>query len=377
MKAAFCLSVLLVAVLSLAPSFADAADVPGFRATYESLSQDELVSLLGESYVGMLSREVLETAGINASGEDSPIDVSKAVFSDADFGLDYASSSRDGIDGKSMGVSAHYSFYLDYSFSLECEIDADGADAFDEGVCGSVFGFEEYLDGDVIRIRGEVSIAADTDMRDTAVRQSYDRDVCAVDSTTLIGTFSCVFHMAAETVHGGIPGEVEIIGHKDVGVVTVVDYIYRSEPDNVRLGDEVFCIWTSREDAADVKVEFEGLGSRTYVRDVGECESGTSHGAVSRLFFFDASKDGSIDDYSDAVSKGIGEFVRGETVYTRLSDDGLDPFREPIRETAGIWLPVASLVGAFAFIFIAIRCMHEGMFRYRRRGSPSTRPCAG
>ena len=376
MKASICLSVALVAVLLLSPSAVDAADVPGFRATYEDLSQEELVSLLGETYVGMVSREVLETAGINAS-EDSPIDVSKTVFSDADYGLDYASSFRDGNDGKSMGVSAHYSFYLDYSFSLACVVGSGGFDAFDEDVCGGAFGFEEYLDGDVVRIRGEVSIAADTDMRDTVVRQSYDQDLCAVDSTTLIGTFSCVFHMAVETVHGGIPGEVEIVGHKDVGVVTVVDYIYRSEPDEVRIGDEVFCIWTSREDSADVKVEFEGLESRTYVRDVGDCESGTSHGAVSALFFFDASRDGRIDDYSDAVSKGIGEFVRGETVYTRLSDDGLDPFREPIREAAGIWIPVASLLGALAFIFIAIRCMHEGMFRYRRREIPSIRPCAG
>ena len=377
MKALLCLSAVLVAVLLLAPSSVDAADVPGFRATYEGLSQDEFVSLLGETYVGMVSREALETVGINASGEDSPIDVSRTVFSDADFGLDYVSSFRDGIDGKSVGVSAHYSFYLDYSFVLECVIDSDGFDAFDEDVCGGAFGFEEYSEGDIISIRGEVSIAAGTDMRDTVVRQSYDRDLCAVDSTTLIGAFSCVFHMTAETVHGGIPGEVEIIGHKDVGVVTVVDYIYRSEPEDVKLGDEVFCIWTSREDSADIRAEFEGLESRTYVRDVGECESGTSHGAVSRLFFFDASNDGNVDDYSDAVSKGIGEFVRGETVYTRLSDDGLDPFREPIMETAGIWLPVASLVGAFAFIFIAIRCMHEGMFRYRRRGSPWIRPCAG
>ncbi|MBO4569170.1 MAG: hypothetical protein J5674_04320 [Candidatus Methanomethylophilaceae archaeon] len=251
---------MIFAVLMLVVPVAQSdADVPGFRATYEDLSQEELVSLLGDVYVEMASREVLETIGMNVSGEGSPFDVSRMIISGTDFGLDYTSSLHEGVDGRSLNVSAHYSFYLDFDFELEAVAESDGYDAFDEGVCGLVFGFEELSEGDRIRMKGTVSIVAEDDMRDTAVRQSYDRDVCALDSTTLIGTFSCVFRIVVETVHEGVHGEVEAFGHKDVGAVTVVDYIYRADAEDVRPGAEVFCIWTSREDSADVRIEFEGM----------------------------------------------------------------------------------------------------------------------
>ena len=98
---------------------------------------------------------------------------------------------------------------------------------------------------------------------------------------------------------------------------------------------------------------------------------------MSDAFFYDATDAKAVDDYLDAVSKGISEFVRGETVHARLSDDGLDPFQEPVRESAGLWTPVMSLIGAAILIFIAVRCMHDGMFRHRRPASPSSRLCAG
>ncbi len=375
MKLAIALTVLFAAFLLLSPVPDADADVPGFRATYEGMSQEELVSLLGDVYVGMLSLEVLEAAGLNVSGEDSPFDASQMRFSNTDFGLDYTSKLHEGADGRSMDVSAHYSFYLDFEFEMEAVADSDGCDAFDEEVCGEAFGFEEMSEGDSVRLKGTVGIVAEDDMRDTVIRQAYDRDVCAVDSTTLIGTFSCVFRIEAETVHEGVRGAVEIFGHKDVGAVTVVDYIYRSDSEDVTPGTEVFCIWTSREDSADVRIEFEGERSHVYVRDVGDCESGVSHGAASGQFFYDASGIVAVDGYYDAVSGGISEFVRGETVHARLSDDGLDPFREPVRESAGLWTPAMSLIGAVILIFIAVRCMHDGRFRYRRPAPLSSRPC--
>ncbi len=356
-------AILLVIVLAMTLVPASQTDATSdFRVSYESIPQDELGELLGEGYLDSMNRYVLETVGINVSGDDHPEIESEA--SNISFGLDLNSDDITAKDAAKKQMETKYTYYLEYDLSVTITPDGSGYDAFDESVTGNAFPFEEYSSDDTGKITGHVRLKIDVDTRETATKQQY-ADVYAINSSTMIRTTAGLVDLKASFVHNGLSSNTIINGKWDVRSVTVSDFIYPDEDEGIRPGDEVYCRWSSREDSADVSVRFQSeRGNHEYIRDIGDCSSGTSHGAVPDSFFQNASETAVIDSYKDSISGPLKEFSRGELSSEYMRDDGLDPYAAPELVQIGLWQPVMSLIAAAVFILIAISKMHEGMFRY-------------
>ncbi len=357
-------AVLLVLVVALALVPASQADADSdFKVSYDSIPQDEMKGLLGDGFLDMTHRYVLETVGINLSGDGCP--ETEATASNIRFSLDITTDdgSETGIQKKQM--ETFYTYNLEYDLSMKLEADGSGYAAFDEEVTDGTFPFVEYSSDDTGTITGHITLKIDVDLRETASAQNYDPSVFAITSSTMIRTTFGFVDLHASFVHDKIVSYADIYGIWDTRSVTVSDFIYPDEDEGVKPGDEVYCRWSSREDSADVNIDFTaGHGTYRYIRDIGECTSGTSHGAVPDSFFQKDSTETTVDSYMDAVSRPLEEFSRGELAGEYMRDDGLDPYYEPERIEEGMWQPAMSLIAAAIFIFIAVAKMHEGVFRY-------------
>ncbi len=353
--------VLVVLAVALVP-FSQSDGASDFKASYDSITEEELDELLGAGYMGSINRYVLETAGINASGSGCPL--GNAETGDIRFGLQI-DGDRDSVsdsDRKQMETS--YAYYLEYDMVLSFKANSSGYDAFNEEITGDAFRFESYSANDSGTISGHVRLTIDVDMRETASRQA-DGNVYAINSSTVIRTSCGVIDLEASFQHEYTPCRAEIDGRWDTRSVTVSDFIYPDEENGIEPGDEVYCRWSSREDSADVSIRFQTDGGTfDHVRDIGECTSGTSHGAVPDSFFQNVSEVAEVEDYPDSVSAALKEFARGELAGEYMRDDGLDPFKEPERIEEGIWQPAMSLIAAAIFVVMAVAKMHEGVFRY-------------
>ncbi len=355
--------IVAVAAMALVPMGSVCAS-DDFEVSYDGISQDELRELLGIDLVDAVGRIVLESAGVNASGEGCPIE--RISAEGIRFGLVMDLGSDSGSDSPRKQMETRYTYYLELDLDTRFKAEAGGYDAFDEDVTGDSFPFSAYLKGDSGSITGHVRLSADVDMRETVSRQPYDPDLYAISSSTVIRTTFCSVDLEVLVVHGMSPYDVGIRGGWDARSVAVFDFTYPEEGSGVRAGDEVHCRWTSREDSADVSLEFlVPQGPVLYTRDVGDCWSGISSGAVPGAFFHSSATVQEIGGYRDAVSGPLKEFVRGEMSAIFQRDDGLDPFREPelVREDG--WVPAVSLICAAVFVALAILRVND--IRYRRR----------
>ncbi|MBO4348007.1 MAG: hypothetical protein J5812_00330 [Candidatus Methanomethylophilaceae archaeon] len=357
-------AILLVLAVALALVPASQADASSdFKVSYDSIPQEEMEELLGDGFLDMIHRYVLETVGINLSGDGCP--ETKATAANIRFSLEITSGDGTGSVSQKKQMETFYTYYLEYDLSMALEADGSGYDAFDEDVTDGTFPFMEYSSDDTGTIAGRIILKIDVDLRETATAQEYDPRIYAINSSTMIRTTYGFVDLLASFVHDGVVSNADIYGIWDTRSVTVSDFIYPDEDKGVKPGDEVYCRWSSREDSADVNIDFTAdSGTYRYIRDIGECTSGTSHGAVPDSFFQNDSKKTTVDSYMDAVSKPFEKFSRGELAGEYMRDDGLDPYREPERIEEGMWQPAMSLIAAAIFIFIAVAKMHEGMFRY-------------
>jgi len=354
------LVLLAIAVLLVPTGQADGSD---FKASYESIPQEELEELLGDGYLDRINREVLDRAGINTTGDGRPS--IEASFTGIRFGMDLDSDDLNESQDDRKQMETLYSYYLEYDLDLRIKANGSGYDAFDEGITGDTFPFESYSKGDSGTISGHVSLIIEAEMRETSSRQEYDPSVYAIDSSTIIRTSYGVMDLNASFIHDLIPCAADVSGDWNIRSVTVSDFIYPGEENGIRPGDEVYCRWSSREDSADVSIRFSNeSGTHEYNRDIGDCYSGTSHGSVPGSFFQSPSEITTIESYQDSVSYHLAEFARGELSNEYMRDDGLDPYKAPERIEDGIWQHAMSLIAAAIFIFIAVAKMHEGVFRY-------------
>jgi len=355
----------LLVVIAMAAVLVPMGDADGssdFKTSYESIPQEELEELLGDGYLDMVNRNVLDKAGIRTTGAGCPS--IETDISGIRFGLDIDSDDSSSLEEKKQ-METLYTYYLEYDLKLTLRSNGAGYDAFDEEVTGDAFPFESYSEGDTGTISGHVSLSIDADMRETASGQEYDPEVFAINSSTIIRTSYGLIDLDVTFVHDSIPCYANILGGWSIRSVTVSDFIYPDEEDGIRPGDEVYCRWSSREDSADVSIRFT-TGDKVYEynRDIGDCYSGTSHGSVPDSFFQSPSKISTIDGYKDAVSYHLDELARGELSSEYMRDDGLDPYKAPERIEDGIWQHAMSLIAAAIFIVIAVTKMHEGVFRY-------------
>jgi len=353
---------LLVAIAVTLVPFSQVDGASDFEASYDSISEEDLEELLGAGYMENINRYVLETAGINASGDSCPL--GDAETSDIRFGLEINGDGDSASDSDRKQMETSYSYYLEYDIMLSFKANSPGYDAFNERITGDAFRFESYSAGDTGTVSGHVRLTIDVDMRETASWQA-EQNVYAINSSTVIRTAYGAIDLEASFHHEMALHKAEIDGRWDTRSVTVSDFIYPDEENGIEPGDEVYCRWSSREDSADVSIRFQtDRGTFDHFRDVGECTSGTSHGAVPDSFFQNVSEIDEVGGYPDSVSGALKEFARGELAGEYMRDDGLDPFEEPERIEEGVWQHVMSLLAAAVFIVMAVSKMHEGLFRY-------------
>ena len=367
--------VLLLAVVLLAIVPTDQADgASDLRTSFDSIPQDELDELLGERYLDTISRYVLESVGINATGRGCPIKDISAT--DIRFGLDMSSGDDRGSGDAKKQMESAYSYYIEYDLLTSFSSATKGYDAFDERITGGAFDFTTFSPEDVGTIRGHVRLNIESDMRETATRQPYDSNVYAIDSSTMTRTTFGLAELSVTFAHGQRTHHADIVAEWDVRSVTVSDFIYPHEGSGIRPGDEFFCRWSSREDSADVSVRLDtDHGVFYYNRDIGDCTSGTSHGTVPDSLFQVSSATEEVGGIADSVSGPLKEFSRGELSGEYMRDDGVEPYAGPRLVEEGPWQPVMSLIAALVFVLIAISLMHEGRFRHRScpEGSPVCR----